>query len=103
MEYACAASRAELARVCKTSSMLLAARTTDTGMLATCERTCQAVSGLACCLAEWVLGRAASKVADALLQLKRVGLVGGRDLIDLVLMALAVDLCDCAKSVPLAT
>lgn len=83
-EYACTVSCAELAPVCIVFYTRLAARTANTSKLATCERACQAVCSLACCFAKWVLGRAASKVADSLLQLERIGLVGGRDLVDLV-------------------
>lgn len=85
-EYACIVSRAELALVCTVSYTLLAARTTDRDTLASCERACKAVCSLACCFAKWVLGCAAGKVADALLELERVGLVGGGDLVDLIWM-----------------
>lgn len=79
-EYAWAASRFELALICKAFHP----RTTATGTLATCEGACQIVCSLACDFAKGVLGCAASNFAHALLQLERVGLVGGGDLVDLV-------------------
>jgi hypothetical protein len=84
LEYACTVSRAEAAFVCTASYALLATRTTDTDILATGQRACKAVCSLACCFAQWVLSRATSQVGDALLELERVGLVGGGDLVDLV-------------------
>lgn len=66
------------------SYTLLAARTTDTDTLATCERAGQAVCSLACCFTERVLGGTAGKIANALLELERVGLIRGRELVDLV-------------------
>ena len=94
LEYPCTTSRAEVALVCTVSYTLLAARTTDTGTLATCERASQAVCSLACCFAEWVLACAANEVADALLELKRVGLVGGGDLVDLVWIMLVIKIVE---------
>jgi hypothetical protein len=83
-EYVDTVFRMELVFDCKYSHRLLAARTTDTVTLATCERACQAICSLACYFAKWVLGRAASQVADAFLQLERVGLVRGGKLVDLI-------------------
>lgn len=82
-EYACIASRAALTLVCIVIYTLLATCTIATGKLTTCERACQAICSLACCLAKWVLSCTASKVTDALLQLQRIGLVGRGNLVDL--------------------
>lgn len=84
LEYACTVSRAELAFACMLSYTLLATRTTDTGTLATGERACKAVCSLACCFAQWVLGCATGEIGDALLELERVGLIGGGNLVDLI-------------------
>lgn len=104
-EYPCTTSRAELVLVCTVFYTLLTARTTSIGTLATCERACQAVCSLACCFAEWVLACAANEVADALLELERVGLVGGWDLVNLVWSALETDMdsCEALCDAPLAT
>ena len=84
-------SRADVAFVCIASYALLATRTTDTGTLATGEWAGKVVCSLACCLAQRVLGRATGEVGDALLELERVCLVGGWDLVDLVWRFLACD------------
>lgn len=77
-------SRAEVAFICTASYALLATRTADIDTLATSERACKAICSLACCLAQRVLSCAAGEVRDTLLDLERIGLVGGRDLVDLV-------------------
>jgi len=84
-------SRAEIAFVCTASYALLATRTTDTDTLATGEWARKAICSLACCFAQRVLGCATGEVRDALLELERVGLVGGRDLVDLVWRLSAYD------------
>lgn len=90
-EYACTVSRAEVTFVCTASYALLATRTTHTDTLATGERAREAICSLACCFAQRVLGCATGEVRDAFLELKRIGLIGSRDLIDLVWWLLACD------------
>lgn len=83
--------RAEVAFVCTASYALLATRTTVTDTLATGEWARKAICSLACCFAQRVLGCTTGEVRDALLELERIGLVGGRNLVDLVWRSLACD------------